>query len=223
MPCRIIVIDRVILAICEHICGEYAVGVCCCKRIWVYKPADFRIIVSALEIIQASFGVVEVASIPQRVYICEVARRSEQLAPSVVSICGSFGAGCGYDLENIALEILDVEVFGVSAVRGSGEAYDLSRGIIMEIQGVCVGYVCGKLRTLPDVAVSYTVDGLACAQAGLVIGKAQCVAALGHACQLSAALPAHRPATVAKRVAYAVVSYLLAVVHGEQIAPDIVL
>ena len=69
----------------------------------------------------------------------------------------------------------------------------------------------------------HAVDGFARAQARLIIGEAQCVAAFGHACQLSAALPRHSPATVAKRVAYAVVSYLLAVVHGEQIAPDIVL
>ncbi len=71
--------------------------------------------------------------------------------------------------------------------------------------------------------MGYAVNSLACAQAGLVIGKAQCVAALGHACQLSAALPVHRPAAAAKRVTYTVVCYLLAVVHGEQIAPDIVL
>ena len=67
--------------------------------------------------------------------------------------------------------------------------------------------------------MGYAVNSLACAQAGLVIGKAQCVAALGHACQLSAALPAHRPATVAQGIAYAVVCYLLAVVRGEQVAP----
>ena len=93
----------------------------------------------------------------------------------------------------------------------------------MEVKGVCIGNVRSKLRTLPDVAVSYAVDGFARAQTGLVIGKAQCVAALGHACQLSAALPVHRPATVAQGVAYAVIGYLFPVVHGEQIAPDIVL
>ena len=89
----------------------------------------------------------------------------------------------------------------------------------MEVKGVRVGNVCGKLRTLPDVAVSYTVDGLACAQTGLVIGKADRVVALGHACQLSAALPAHRPTAVAQGIAYAVVCYLLAVIRGQQVAP----
>ena len=185
----------------------------------VYESANFRIIVSALEIVQACFCVVVIPSIPQRIYICHVARRSEQLAPSVVSVCGRFCAGCGYDLENIPLKVLDVEVFGVSAVRGSGEAYDLSGGIIVEVKGVDISNIRCQLAALPDVVVSHAVDGLACAQAGLVIGKAQCVAALGHACQLSAALPAHRPAAVAKRVAYAVVSYLLAVIRGQQVSP----
>ena len=67
--------------------------------------------------------------------------------------------------------------------------------------------------------MSYTVDSLACAQTGLVICKAQCVAALGHGGQLSAALPVHRPAAVAQRVAYTVIAYGLAVVCGQQVAP----
>ena len=89
----------------------------------------------------------------------------------------------------------------------------------MEIQGVCISNIRGQLAALPDVAVSYAVDGFACAQTGLVIDKVQRVAALCHACQLSAALPAHSPATVAKRVAYAVVCYLLAIVRGQKVAP----
>ena len=71
--------------------------------------------------------------------------------------------------------------------------------------------------------MSYTVDGFARAQAGLIVDKADRVVALGHGGQLPAALPAHRPAAVAKRVAYAVVCYLLAVICCEQVAPDIVL
>ena len=118
-------------------------GACIC--VWVYKPAYLRIVVPRLEIVQTGLGIVEVASIPQRVYICEVARRSEQLAPSVVSVGSSFSAGCGYDFENVALKVLDVEIFCVSAVRGSGEAYDLSGGIIVEVKGIRVGNVRGKL------------------------------------------------------------------------------
>ena len=192
-------------------------GACIC--VWVYEPANFRIIVPRLEVVQASFSIIEVASIPQRIHFCHVAGRGEQLTPRVVGVCGSFSAGCSYDLENITLKVLDVEVFCVSAVRGSGKAYDLSGGIIMEVKGICVGYVRRKLRTLPDVAMSYAVNSLARAQSGLVIGEAQRVAAFGHACQLSAALPAHRLAAVAQGVAYAVVSYLLAVVCGQQVAP----
>ena len=71
--------------------------------------------------------------------------------------------------------------------------------------------------------MGYAVNSLACAQAGLIVGEAQRVAALGHACEPPTALPAHRPATVAQGIAYAVVSYLLAVVRGQQVAPDIVL
>ena len=115
-----------------------------CKCVCGYESAYFRIIVPALEIVQAGFGIIEVAAVAKRVYICEVARRSEQLAPCVVSVGSSFSAGCGYDLENITLKVLDVEVFCVSAVRSSGETYDLTGGIIVEVKGVCVGNVRGK-------------------------------------------------------------------------------
>ena len=89
----------------------------------------------------------------------------------------------------------------------------------MEIQRVGISNIRRQLAALPDVAVSYAVDGFARAQTGLVVGKVQRVAALGHRGQLPAALPAHRPAAVAKRVAYAVIAYGLAVVRGQQVAP----
>ena len=98
-----------------------------------------------MEIVQPGFNVVVISPIAQRVYVGEVAGGGEDSAPCVVSVCGSFSAGCGYDLENIPLKVFDVEVFGVSAVRGSGEAYDLSGGIIVEVKGIRVGNVRGKL------------------------------------------------------------------------------
>ena len=208
----------VVKAIGKHICA-YDSLTRAIIPVRIYKPAYFRIVVPRLEIVQTCLGIVEVAPIPQRVHFCEVTRRSEQFAPCVVGVCGSFSAGCGYDLENITLKVLDVEVFCVSAVRGSGEAYHIACAVIVEVKGVCVGNVRSKLAALPDVAVSYAVDGLACAQTGLVIGKAKRIAAFGHGGQLSAALPAHSPAAVAQRVAYTVIAYGLAVVCGQQVAP----
>ena len=116
-----------------------------CICVGIYKSAYFWVVVPTLEIIQAGFGIVEIAPIPHRVYVGEVARRSEQLAPCVIGVGRDFRAGCGYDLENITLKVLDVEVFCVSAVRGSGEAYDLTGGIIVEVKGVRVSNVCRKL------------------------------------------------------------------------------
>ena len=89
----------------------------------------------------------------------------------------------------------------------------------MEIQRVGISNIRRQLAALPDVAVSYAVDGFARAQTGLVVGKVQRVAALGHGGQLPAALPAHRPAAVTKWVAYAVIAYGLAVVCSQQVAP----
>ena len=59
------------------------------------------------------------------------------------------------------MEVFDVEIFCVSAVRGSGEAYHIACAVIVEVKGVCVGNVRSKLAALPDVVVSYTVNSLA--------------------------------------------------------------
>ena len=89
------------------------------------------------------------------------------------------------------MEVLDVEIFCVSAVYGSGEAYDFSCAVIVEVQRIGISNIRRQLAALPDVAMSYTVDGLACAQTGLVIGKAQRVAALGFG-RLAVAVDAKR-------------------------------
>ena len=59
--------NRVILAICEHIGAEEAVGVGGGEGVGVNEPADGRVIVAALEVVKARLTVVIVTTVTQGV------------------------------------------------------------------------------------------------------------------------------------------------------------
>ena len=57
--------DRIILAICEHIGAEEAVGVGGSEGVGIDEPAVSKVVVPALEIVEARFAVVVVAAVTQ--------------------------------------------------------------------------------------------------------------------------------------------------------------
>lgn len=57
--------DRVILTICEHIGAEEAVGVGGGEGVGVDKPAVGKVVVPALEVVEARFAVVVVTAVTQ--------------------------------------------------------------------------------------------------------------------------------------------------------------
>lgn len=59
--------NRVILTIREHIGAEEAVGVGGGEGVGVNEPADGRVIVAALEVVEAGLGVVVIATVAKRV------------------------------------------------------------------------------------------------------------------------------------------------------------
>ena len=59
--------DRVILTICEHIGAEEAVGVGGGEGVGIDEPAVGKVVVPALEVIEARFAVVIVATVAQGV------------------------------------------------------------------------------------------------------------------------------------------------------------
>ena len=93
----------------------------------------------------------------------------------------------------------------------------------MEVERVSSIYVGAEETAVPGVgmdsgAVVHSA-GLAQAQAGFPVVKAQTFAAARHGGQLPPALPAHGPATVAQGVAVAVIGDLLPVIGRQQVAP----
>ena len=59
--------NRIILAICEHIGAEEAVGVSGSEGVGVNEPAVGKVVVPALEVVETRFAVVLIATVAQRV------------------------------------------------------------------------------------------------------------------------------------------------------------
>lgn len=68
--------DRIILAIREHIGAEEAVGVGGGEGVSVNEPADGRVIIAALEIVEAGLGVVVIAAVTQGIDVPDEGGRS---------------------------------------------------------------------------------------------------------------------------------------------------
>ena len=68
--------DRIILTICEHIGAEESVGIGGSEGVRVDEPADGRVIIAALEIVEAGLGVVIIAAVAMRIDVPDEGGRS---------------------------------------------------------------------------------------------------------------------------------------------------
>ena len=68
--------DRVILTICEHIGAEEAVGVGGSEGVGVNEPAARKVVVPALEVVEARFAVVVVTAVTQGIDVPDEGGRS---------------------------------------------------------------------------------------------------------------------------------------------------
>ena len=76
--------DRVILTICEHIGAEEAVGVGGGEGVGVNEPAVGKVVVPALEVVEAGLGVVIIAAVAKRVDVPDEAGGSVLLTVRIV-------------------------------------------------------------------------------------------------------------------------------------------
>ena len=76
--------DRIILAIREHIGAEEAVGIGGGEGVGVDEPADGRVIIAALEVVEAGLGVVIIAAVTQGVDVGDAGGISEDFRTAVV-------------------------------------------------------------------------------------------------------------------------------------------
>ena len=113
--------DRVILTICEHIGAEEAVGVGGSEGVGVNEPAVGKVVVPALEVVEARFAVVVVAAVTQGIDVPDEAGLRNLrafvivhgiVAPRAVVVGGNERTGGIQKGNDIALRVEDVVVEG---------------------------------------------------------------------------------------------------------------
>ena len=92
------------------------------KVIRIYKPSRLRIVVSAVAVVQLGLSIVEVSTIANGVYVCDMGRAcdcssacvgyAEKLAPCVVGVVGYDCIAAVSELNYVPLEVEYVIVLG---------------------------------------------------------------------------------------------------------------
>lgn len=138
--------NRVILTIREHIGAEEAVGVGGGEGVGVNEPADGRVIVPALEVVEARFAVVVIAAVTQGIDVPDegrirglfaVSTMHGVVAPRAVVVGGDERTGGIQKGNDVALRVKDVVV----ERRG--------RAVVIDHGERLVAIVIGKLEGLP--------------------------------------------------------------------------
>ena len=184
----------------------------------IEEPANRRVIVSALEIVEASFPVVDVPTVAQGVDACQSASSGDDLAIGIVVIAGRHRTAGVHNAHYVALEIGDVIVHRAIVLHGVG----CTIGIIEEVNGIGSPGHAHQLAAGVVVAVGGAVHGLAGSQSAGIVGEAQAVGSVGGRCQAPAVLPRHCPPgaiAVAGGIANGIVGNRLAVKGGKQVLP----
>ena len=107
MPIRVDAVHRVIVAVSEHIESGKAVT-SAYITVRIDKSANFGVIITTLEIVEAGFGVVIVATVTQGVDLSHCTRGGNYLAVWVVVIGCDLNAICINQIHHVTLEIGNV-------------------------------------------------------------------------------------------------------------------
>jgi len=210
-------VGRVVQAVGEHIISKTSLA-CGYAGIRADEPSDGGIIVSGLEVVEAGFGVVDIAPVAEGVMGTEGGGQGacccQELAPGVVGV-GDYGAVvCVADFYDVALEVGDVAVLGAVVDHRLGRA----EGIIEEIQLVGAHAHGGQLAAVIDVAVGGAAVGTFCTHTVGIISECPGTAA-AHGGQLSALLPSVGPGAVVCHISYIVIGNIGTAVLGQKVLP----
>ena len=156
MSIRIHTHDRIVPAIGKEICSRYIAGRYLPIR--VHKPPHFRVIISAVEVVQSRFGVVVISAVAQGVDRAEGggggAVDLEQLAERAVGILDNAVAVRVQQGEHVAAEVAEV----IHRCAATGHAVGAAVRVIGEIERrVRVGLLSEHLRAVQRIAGRDTV------------------------------------------------------------------
>ena len=216
---------------------------CCNVSIRVDKPPGFGIIVSALEIVQPRFGIIDIPAVAEGVKFAQRVRHGagggQRITPCIIGVRYHLRAAAVDQPGHIALCILQVEV--LRAIVGDGHGPQLVVGEVQRrIAGGCrnidlrqrvakVGIACPRsLARVDDLTagIAGVIDAAVFADsvpAGVIAEADHFRVAgsigTGHLLQLAAVLPTVAPCAVVGQVTDGIGGQCLSVVAGEQILP----
>ena len=160
MAIRVCVIHRVIAAICKQIIPQERITVQ--LTVCINKPAEHRIVIPALEIVESCLCIIVVPTITDRVDIRNcIAADAQDLTPGIVRIARNRTTAFVYQLNDIALLVQYI------VVRRSVIYQCIRLALVVrdDVQYVlCPVFRPGLTRNLPiqrGVIVCYTIDRLA--------------------------------------------------------------
>lgn len=169
------------------------------------EPAEGGVIVPALQIVQASLPIVDVATITQGIVQSQGVEHTgggggsvDELAPAVVVVGDNLvtvGVQQGHD---VALEIQGVEV-GVAIV---GHGHRVALGIVSKAHDQAVVLHVGQQAGLVVVIVGICAVGSAGSHAVGIIGHVPGGGTVGHGLELPTPFPGVDPGAVVQRSAY---------------------
>ena len=171
--------DRIILAICEHIGAEEAVGVGGGEGVGIDEPAVGEVIVPALEVVKARFAVIIVTTVTQGVDVPDeggirglfaVSTMHGIVAPRAVVVGRGERAVRVQQRDDIALRVEDVVIKrrGRAVVINHGER--LVAVVIDELERLAAPLLPHDLAGERGVIVRRAVDRFAGADTGHVVG-----------------------------------------------------
>ena len=182
-----------------------------------------RVVISALEVVEVGFVVIDVATVAKRVMDTEGighgAGSSQRPAPCVIGILDNCSATGVQDGGNIALNIGGIVVVRTVVGDGHGGA----GCIVGKVQGIVAHGHLTQAATVIDVVIGSGTVGPLGSQTVCVVGVRPGGTAIGHGSQFTAMLPGVGPGAVGQHVANGIAGNGLAVVAGQQIAPSTII
>ena len=192
-------INGVIPAIGKHIAAGNTLS-CGNKSVCTDKSPELRVIIPAVEIIKAGFGIVIIPPVAEGILVAHGVAGSvgdSAFAPGVVVVLGHNLSGSSPDNgNNIPLDIVEV----VEQHGPVGKAHALAGAVVDEAHDAVAGFLRQDLAAVEEKFRGGAVDRFAGADAVGVVLIAVGVAAVGDFPQLTA-LPGVGGAVVGEHVA----------------------
>ena len=190
--------DRTIPTVRKHIVAQEALagaGVAVC----VEESSEGRIVIYALEVIEAGLRIVVVPAVTQRIEVRQVSGGGQERAVGVIRISGDLCAGSSHEGYHVALEVQQIVVgrggLGIAAdLRGQIQNVGPTALIVEEVQRVARAVfriaLPQKLTRGVDVIVPHAVHDLVGPQPVYIVIITDCVRPVACRRQLPPILPA---------------------------------